>query len=191
MNNGHDRFGDAVVILEESMTCALLLIDIQQGIMDKKPKHLTNFAELLDDLLLSAKGSNCEVIWIRHHDKELPQGSPQWEIWEQRHLVTHHKIIDKTYNSCFKDTHLHDYLQSKHISQLIMMGLQTEYCFDTSLKVAFEYGYDIFIPQGGHLTFDTPTLSGDSIKKHYENIWHHRFATMVAKDSLLKLINEE
>ncbi|MCC9963762.1 isochorismatase family protein, partial [Streptococcus agalactiae] len=94
-------------------------------------------------------------------------------------------------NSCFKDTHLHDYLQSKHISQLIMMGLQTEYCFDTSVKVAFEYGYDIFIPQGGHLTFDTPTLSGDSIKKHYENIWHHRFATMVAKDSLLKLINEE
>ncbi|MCC9836293.1 isochorismatase family protein, partial [Streptococcus agalactiae] len=86
------------------MTCALLLIDIQQGIMDKKPKHLTNFAVLLDDLLLSAKGSNCEVIWIRHHDKELPQGSPQWEIWEQRHLVTHHKIIDKTYNSCFKDT---------------------------------------------------------------------------------------
>lgn len=47
-----------MVILEESMTCALLLIDIQQGIMDKKPKHLTNFAELLDDLLLSAKGSN-------------------------------------------------------------------------------------------------------------------------------------
>ncbi|MDK6486111.1 hypothetical protein QP158_08350, partial [Streptococcus agalactiae] len=78
-----------------------------------------------------------------------------------------------------------------HISQLIMMGLQTEYCFDTSVKVAFEYGYDIFIPQGGHLTFDTPTLSGDSIKKHYENIWHHRFATMVAKDNLLKLINEE
>ncbi len=146
------------------MTCALLLIDIQQGIMDKKPKHLTNFAELLDDLLLSAKGSNCEVIWIRHHDEELPQGSPQWEIWERRHLVTHHKIIDKTYNSCFKDTHLHDYLQSKHISQLIMMGLQTEYCFDTSVKVAFEYGYNIFIPQGGHLTFDTPTLSGDSIK---------------------------
>lgn len=39
--------------------------------MDKKLKYLINFVVFLDDLFLSVKGFNCEVIWIRYYDKEL------------------------------------------------------------------------------------------------------------------------
>ena len=50
------------------------------------------------------------------------------------------RIFEKCYNSAFKDTGLEEYLKEKKITDIILGGLQTEYCIDATCKSAFERG---------------------------------------------------
>ncbi len=43
--------------------------------------------------------------------------------------------------------------------------MQTEYCVDTSVKVAFEYGYQLIIPEGTCTTFDRKDIPAETINK--------------------------
>ena len=45
--------------------------------------------------------------------------------------------------SIFKETGLKEYLDKQGIEKLVLCGMQTEYCVDTSVKVGFEYGYKL------------------------------------------------
>lgn len=49
-----------------------------------------------------------------------------------------------------------------------MCGMQTEYCFDVSCKVAFEYGYEVTIPKDTTTTFDNDFTSGEKLARYYE-----------------------
>ena len=53
--------------------------------------------------------------------------------------------IRDRYNSAFKNTNLDAYLKSQGIQDLIIVGMQSEYCIDTSIKVAFELGYSCLL----------------------------------------------
>jgi len=57
------------------------------------------------------------------------------------------KIIDKKYNSVFGKTELHQYLQAIDASNIILCGMQTEYCIDATCKAAFEMDYNVTIPR--------------------------------------------
>ena len=43
---------------------------------------------------------------------------------------------------------------------MILVGMQVEYCVDTTIRVAFEKNYKITVPQGGTTTFDTKEYAG-------------------------------
>ena len=44
-----------------------------------------------------------------------------------------------------KRLHLQTYLDSQAIEHLIIIGMATDYCIDTTVKVAFEFGYDLAV----------------------------------------------
>ncbi len=54
-----------------------------------------------------------------------------------------------------------------------------EFCIDTSLKVGFEYGYNLTIVEDAVSTFDNEHLSADKLLSFYkEKIWQNRFAQL-------------
>ena len=58
--------------------------------------------------------------------------------------------------------------------------MQTEYCIDTTCRVAYEYGYSVIIPEGGTTTFDNITFKANELLKYYEQkIWNKRFASII------------
>ena len=69
-----------------------------------------------------------------------------------------HAII-KRRDSAFQDTELRVWLQSVGINTLIFCGVDTSICVETSLRDAFNLGYDIFL-------ISDATASG--ISKYYE-----------------------
>ena len=62
-----------------------------------------------------------------------------------------------------------EYLDGKGIGTIILVGMQTEYCIDTTCKVAFEYGYKVIIPRGATTTFDNPPIAAAALCEFYEN----------------------
>ena len=66
------------------------------------------------------------------------------------------------------------------ITSLVLVGIQTAYCLDTTYGVAFEFGYRVVVPACGHTTFDNGGLTATQIHTFYhERILAGRFAEMV------------
>src|SRR5215831_7138384 len=68
-------------------------------------------------------------------------------------------VIIKRRNSAFQDTELRVWLQIVGINVLVFCGVDTAICVETSIRDAFNLGYDIVL-------ISDATASG--IKKHYE-----------------------
>ena len=97
------------------------------------------------------------------------------------------EVISKKYNSAFKDTNLKKYLDNKGINQLIITGMQTEYCFDVTCKVAFEYGFKVIIPKKTNTTFDNGKILAKDLYEHYNyNIFNGRYGTVESMENTLK-----
>ena len=93
--------------------------------------------------------------------------------------------------TAFLKTGLNEYLSSTGITNLVLCGMQTEYCIDTSVKTAFEHGYDVVVPSGATTTYANPFLSGDKIVYFYERmIWHEPLACVVPLEEAIQLLNK-
>lgn len=134
------------------MKTALIVIDIQNMPVAEQPYAIAERLTLWQDSLAQARQAGLEVIHVRHHDQELVKGTADWEIHSTVAPLASEKIFDKTFNSAFKETGLHAYLQETGIEQLVIMGMATNFCIDTTVKVAFEYGYQLAIIKDGTTT---------------------------------------
>ncbi|WP_257616446.1 isochorismatase family protein [Streptococcus parauberis] len=96
------------------------------------------------------------------------------------------KIIDKTFNSAFKKTDLKEYIDNQAIIQLVIVGMQTEYCIDATVKSAFDLDIPVILPIGLTSTFDNLLMSAQTLIAHYSDIWQGRFAQLLSLEDLIK-----
>lgn len=113
-------------------------------------------------------------------------GSRGWEIYGSIAPETGEQVVDKRYNSAFKETYLQSYLTNHDIEHLIIVGMATNYCVDTTIKVAFEFGYDLSVIKNGTTSFDDRKIAAEQLIQHYENIWDRRFAQVADLEEILK-----
>ncbi|MGT2933162.1 cysteine hydrolase family protein [Streptococcus catagoni] len=168
------------------MKTGLLLVDMQNQLLESNPHHLSQMMTGVQQLVDDFRQSGQPIIFVRHHDQDMPINSRDWEITPQLEPLTGEKIIDKAYNSAFKNTDLQDYLKSQEIGQLIIVGMQVEYCIDATIKSAFDLDYQVIVPKGLSSTFDNPLLSAQTLITHYEAIWQGRFAQLLSLKEILK-----
>ena len=92
------------------------------------------------------------------------------ERWESK------KIFDKTVNSSFKGMGLLEYLMEKNIHTVAVVGLQTDYCIDATIKCGFEHGFKMIVPENANSTFDNAFMTGEQSYKYYNDfMWKGRF----------------
>ncbi|VDC43369.1 Streptothricin hydrolase [Streptococcus canis] len=90
-------------------------------------------------------------------------GSAGWEIDASAAPQESEKIFDKSYNSAFKKTGLADDLNDKVGDHLVIMEMLTNYCIDTTTRVAFELGYRVSVIEHGSITFDDEVIPPPSV----------------------------
>ncbi|HEM5079042.1 TPA: cysteine hydrolase [Streptococcus suis] len=168
------------------MKSALLVIDIQHLPVEGKPYGIENRLRLWQDSLVQARQAGLEVIHVRHHDEELVKGTADWEIHSTVAPLASEKIFDKTFNSAFKETGLHAYLQEQGIGKLIIMGMATNFYIDTTIKVAFELGYKVAVIQDGTTTGYSGKLDAKDLIDHYQNIWSWNFAQVDTLENIIR-----
>ncbi|MGT2712177.1 cysteine hydrolase family protein [Streptococcus oriscaviae] len=168
------------------MKTALLVIDIQNLLVEEKPYAIEERLALWKDSITKARQAEIEVIHIRHSDQFLVKGTDDWEIYPLVAPLEGEKIFDKTFNSAFKETGLHAYLQEKEVKRLIIMGMATNFCIDTTVKVAFELGYKVAVIQDGTTTGYSGQLDTKDLIDHYQNIWSWNFAQVDTLENMLR-----
>lgn len=132
------------------------------------------------------------MVYVQHEELPGSDGAAETEGWEIHDSVRPEpgeKIVRKRFNSAFKDTDLLRHLRSRGISTLILVGIQTEYCVDTTCRVAFEHGFRIIMPERTNTTYDNGDVSARQIYELYnERIFSGRFADVTSLDQALDMI---
>ena len=160
------------------MKTAFIIIDVQNILVETgfETKKLLEKITYLQD---QARSKNIEIIYVQHIENPEAQTSEDWQLSALLNRKPDEKVFQKRYNSMFKETGLKEYLDQQGIEQLVLCGMQTEYCVDTSVKVGFEYGYKLVIPEGAVTTFDGEDIPAETLNEFYENIWEERFADVL------------
>ena len=168
----------------------LLVIDTQTLITNEKLYNFKEFVKNVENLISTARKNNIEVIYVRHDDgenSELTKGKNGFEIYERFKPYNGEKIFDKRVNSAFKDSGLLEYLNIKNEKDIIITGLQTDYCIDATVKCGFEHGFNIIVPAYANTTIDNLFISADKSYKYYnEFMWNGRYAQCISLDETLK-----
>ena len=116
-------------------------------------------------------------------------GDEEFEIAEQVHPREGEKIFTKNINSCFGNKDFTDYVKDENT--LMIVGLQTNFCIDVTVKSAFERGYKVIVPQrrpNNQRLITTICLEKKPINITMIWMWPKRFATCVSVDEAIKLM---
>ncbi len=173
------------------MKTALLVVDMQNALIEEGPYACECVVTNIKRLIELSRKNGIEVIFVQHEEagSELERGTAGWRIYHELAPEPNEVVIGKQFNSCFRRTELKAYLERKGIETLIVTGMQTEYCIDTSCKVAFEFGYHLIIPEMTHTTFDNALFKAEDIYKHYNNnIFKDRFGIVESLDRTIDRI---
>ncbi len=153
----------------------LLVIDMQKGLVDEELYNYEAFVKRTVKLIDAARTNHVEVIYVQHDagpGSGLSAGDDGFEIAGQVSPEPGEKVFVKTINSCFGNREFREYMERQEDKRLMIIGLQTNYCIDATVKSAFERGYEVIIPEGANSTFDNDYMTGETTVRYYnEDVW--------------------
>jgi nicotinamidase-related amidase len=176
------------------MRMKLLVIDAQALLCTPQLYAFDRFADAVTRLISAARRNGAEVIYVRHDDgadQPLSPGKPGYDVYGAFAPLAGEKVYDKCINSCFRDTGLLEYLRACGETELMLCGLQTDFCIDAAVKCGFEHGFRIIVPTGGNTTTDNALLTGEQSWRYYnEWMWPRRYADCIPTEQALRLLGE-
>ncbi|MEO2130659.1 MAG: cysteine hydrolase family protein [Microbacterium sp.] len=142
------------------MTRALVVIDMQRGFDDldfwgptANPDCEANVARLIE----AFAGEPVVVVRhdSRHPDSPLHPSNPGNALVDAVATVDAAVLVTKDVNSAFYgDPDLHAWLQERGIGELVLCGIQTNMCVETTARMAGNLGYDVTVVLDATRTFD-------------------------------------
>ncbi|MBS6035275.1 MAG: cysteine hydrolase [Pantoea sp.] len=169
-----------------SSESALLVIDMQQGLFrgavtpHYADRVLANICLLID----KARQAKVPIFFARHtgpDDSPFSARSPLTRLLPELGVDDAQEgIFIKKFPSCFRDTPLLSQLREKGIKQLVVTGMKTEFCVDTSCRAAADCGFSVVLVSDAHTTVDNPHLTAEKIIAHHNLTLAGPFVTLSA-----------
>jgi nicotinamidase-related amidase len=169
----------------------LLVIDMQKGLVDRELYAYDTFMDRTLRLVDAARKSGVEVIFFQHDagpDSGMSAGDEAFEIIDALAPKEGEKVFAKTINSCFGNSAFREYMERQDDKRLMIIGLQTNYCIDCTVKSAFERGFEVIIPEGTNSTFDNDFMTGETTVRYYnEDIWEELVEAVTFEEAMAML----
>jgi len=147
---------------------ALLVIDVQSGLVGgayNESSVLSNINKVISKI----RANNGLVVFVQHCHasyEPLMKGSPGWEVHPTLHTEEGDLFIEKTASDSFYETTLDAELTARNIGNVIVTGLQTEYCVDTTCRSALSRHYSVTLISDAHTTGNSHMPAAEIIDHH-------------------------
>ena len=170
----------------------LLVVDMQKGLVDEELYAFDTFLDRIVRLIDAARKHHVEVIYAQHDagpGSGLSVGDSDFEIVDPVRPESGEKVFVKTINSCFGNKDFRDYLEKQEDKRLMIVGLQTNYCIDCTVKSAFERGFEVIIPERTNSTFDNDFMTAEMTYRYYnEDVWEE-LADAISFEEAMELLS--
>jgi len=141
------------------------VIDAQTSLIDEGAWNADVVLDRISHLIASARAAGAQVVFLRDLRVE-PNGSIHPRLRRQEGDT----VIEKQSCDSFLETDLREQLLSRSVTRIVVSGLQTDYCIDTTCRRAVSLGFDVVLAADAHTTFDHEYLRAEQIVAHHNRI---------------------
>lgn len=178
---------------------ALIVIDVQETFKvlprwqhRNNPKFEANVAALV----AAFRAAGRPVIFVLHSDTDehWETTSPYYRLMDFLSPLPGEPILHKTSRNAFTTTNLAQLLVQQGVRRIVVTGIQTEQCCETTTRVGADLGFTVDFVTEATLTFpiqkvagdDSVVLSTESIVERTEYALRDRFARIATVDDVTR-----
>ena len=178
---------------------ALLTIDMQQEYFEggrplkvpEGPSVLANVVRLQD----AARKADIPLIHIQHLSLDpeggvFVDGTPFIDLVPESGPVAGEKVIIKRYPSAFAGTDLDGYLQELGVDTVVIAGLMSFMCCDTTGRDAHSRGYKVLFVRDATAAIDLGGIPAQQVQEVTLAVQGFVFSEVVTTENILKRIGE-
>jgi nicotinamidase-related amidase len=167
---------------------ALLVIDAQDSFKVRprwERRSNPSFEPNVAALVAAYRKAGLPVIFIMHadDDPEFREDSEHFKLMSFLERRPEEPLFVKRTRNAFTSTALQPLLLSKGVRRIVISGIQTEQCCETTARVGADFGFDVDFVTEATLTFPIPDpgrpgteLGTEAIKERTEYVLRGRFA---------------
>jgi nicotinamidase-related amidase len=188
--------------MNDSSVTALLVIDVQESFRHRpywdtaSADDLERFLVAQNRLIAGATGLGMPIVRVLHVDED-PAGNP-FDPWSGfvrplEGLVAFDAAlkVNKSRHSALVGTGLSEWLRQRSVGRVIISGIRTEQCCETTARHASDEGYHVEFVSEATLTFamlhaDGTVSTPAEIRQRTETVLRDRFADIVTVDEALR-----
>jgi nicotinamidase-related amidase len=188
---------------------ALIVIDVQESFRVRPNWQLVNhpdIAERVDRLVRAARDRGDLVVWVLHTEPgtggAFDPANGHVQLIDGLEPVPGEPILTKTSHNAFTTTNLQQLLTQHGVGEIVVSGIRTEQCCETTARVASDLGYDVVFVTEATATMalahwsirdeatveeilaDPRTLTAEQVVERTEYALAGRFATIRTIDDL-------
>ncbi len=181
--------------------CALLVLDLQRYFLEPASHAYIPSAPAIlpaiNRLVEAFSKHELPVLFTQHINK--PENAKMMAAWwgdlirEDSPLSAipaeigrgKHKILQKSQYDAFYETELLTWLREKKVKQVVICGVMTHLCCESTARSAFVQGFEVFFPVDG-----TATYKQDFHLATLRNL-AHGFANIVLMKELIQALEDQ
>ena len=153
------------------MHTAVLVIDVQQGLCEgpDAAHDCPGTIERINAVTHRAREAGVPVIFIQHESSAgyLEYSSREWQLTSGLQVDAGDRRIRKTTPDAFLRTELHEALQAFGVTRLVVCGMHTEFCVDTTTRKALALGYPVLLVSDAHTSVGNAAISAQQVIAHH------------------------
>ncbi len=150
---------------------ALLLVDIQKAFLEKDYPGLIRNNEhaefICGKILKKWRTLDLPIIHVRHSstnpESKLHKSRPGFKFNDYVTPLETEMVLTKEVNSAFIGTNLENILIKSHIDTLVIVGMTTNHCISTTVRMSGNLGFDTYLISDSTACYNTKGLNGEII----------------------------
>jgi nicotinamidase-related amidase len=153
------------------MNTALLVIDVQQGLCEGEHDAFESQQVIgrINQVSAKVREAGGLVVFVQHESTSgyLEFETDAWQLARGLQVEAEDLRIRKTSPDAFHRTELEHVLGKHGITELVICGMHTEFCVDTTARRALALGFPVTLVGDAHTTEGNRHLSAVQVIRHH------------------------